>query len=44
MDVKKNYKKVLKYLEENNIDPKKALEIIIKADEYNLNNIQAYFV
>ena len=43
MSVKQNYKNVLKYLEENNIDPKKALEIIIKADEYNPNNIQAYW-
>ena len=41
MAVKQNYKNVLKYLEENNIDPKKALEIIIKADPYNPNNIQA---
>ena len=43
MAVKQNYKNVLKYLEENNIDPKKALEIIVKADEYNPNNIQAYW-
>ena len=41
MAVKQNYKNVLKYLEENNIDPKKALEIIVKADPYNPNNIQA---
>ena len=41
MAVKQNYKNVLKYLEENNIDPKKALEIILKADPYNPNNIQA---
>ena len=40
---KENYKSVLKYLEENNIDPKKALEIIVKADEYNPNNKQAYW-
>ena len=41
MAVKQNYKNVLKYLEKNNIDPKKALEIIVKADPYNPNNIQA---
>ena len=38
---KQDYKKVIKYLEENNIDSKKALEIIVKADPYNPNNIQA---
>ena len=38
---KQDYKKVINYLEANNIDSKKALEIIVKADPYNPNNIQA---